>query len=387
MHLRNRRLRSRSVCVIDPDSGIGYNPGCKAPNHAAERSMNMELGQKIKQLRFKAGLTQDQLAQRLGVTPQSVSKWENAVSMPDIALLPALAGEFGVSIDDLFDLSAEQKLQRIENRMDTEEELPGDLFLDYGEYLREQLNTYPDRGRILSLLGHLYHHRMEADARKVSRYAREAIRLAPGEKDCQWLLQMAEGHHAWDWNCSNHSRAIEFYRDLISGNEEAARSPLPYYYLIDNLIADHRAGEAREVLEACRKLPEHKPILVTAYEAHIALAEYDEAKADGIIETGKKQYPEDSGFFFEAAQYHAWKGEYPQAIACYEIDYASDARPRYIDALQGIAMIYEILGEYGKAAAAYDRILENLREEWGFTEETAIQEAEAEKRRLLERAR
>ena len=50
-------------------------------------------------------------------------------------------------------------------------------------------------------------------------------------------------------------------------------------------------------------------------------------------------------------------------------------------------MIYEILGEYGKAAAAYDRILENLREEWGFTEETAIQEAEAEKRRLLERAR
>lgn len=348
--------------------------------------MNMELGQKIKQLRFKAGLTQDQLAQRLGVTPQSVSKWENAASMPDITLLPALAGEFGVSIDDLFDLSAEQKLQRIENRMDTESELPGDLFLDYEEYLKEQLNAYPDRGRILSLLGSLYHHRMEADAAKVSRYAREAIRLAPGKKDCQWLLQLAEGHRAWDWNCSNHAKAIEFYRDLIAGNEEAARSPLPYAYLIDNLIADHRTKEAREALDAFRKLPDHKPILATAYEAHIALAEYDEGKADGIIEAGKAQYPKNSGFFFEAAQYHAGKGEYLKAIDCYETDYANDARPRYFDALQSIAMIYEILGEYGKAAATYDRILENLREEWGFTEETAIREAEAEKRRLLEKA-
>ena len=347
----------------------------------------MELGQKIKQLRFKAGLTQDQLAQRLGVTPQSVSKWENAASMPDITLLPALAGEFGVSIDDLFDLSAEQKLQRIENRMATEEELPGDLFLDYEEYLKEQLHAYPDRGRILSLLGHLYHHRMNADAAKVSRYAREAIRLAPGEKDCQWLLQMAEGHHAWDWNCSNHARAVEFYKDLIRGSEEAARSPLPYYYLIDNLIADHRTAEARQAVEACRRLPRHKPFLLTAYEAHIALAEYDEAKADAIIEAGKAEYAENSGFFFEAAQYHARKGEYRKAIDCYEKDYASDAKPRYTDALQGIAVIWEITGEYGKAAAVYDRILENLRDEWGFTEETAIQEAQGEKRRLLEKAR
>lgn len=349
--------------------------------------MNMELGRKIKQLRFKAGLTQDQLAQRLGVTPQSVSKWENSASMPDITLLPALAGEFGVSIDDLFDLSAEQKLQRIENRMDTESELPGDLFLDYEEYLKEQLNTYPDKGLVLSLLARLYHHRMDADAAKVSRYARESIRLAPGKKDCQWLLELAEGHVAWDWNCSNHSKAIAFYRELISESEEAARSPLPYYYLIDNLIADHRVVEARQALEACRKLPGHKPFLLTAYEAYIALAEYDAEKADGIIRAGKEAYAGDGSFLFEAAQYHARKGEYDQAIACYEESYACDPRPRYYDALQGIAMIYEIMGEYGKAASTYDRILENLREEWGFTEETGVQQAEEEKRRLLEKAR
>ena len=96
----------------------------------------MELGKKIKQLRFKAELTQEQLAERLGVGAQSVSKWENAITMPDISTLPLLAEIFGVSIDDLFDLSVEQRLNRIENRMDVEEELPQDVFWEYEEYLK-----------------------------------------------------------------------------------------------------------------------------------------------------------------------------------------------------------------------------------------------------------
>ncbi len=42
-----------------------------------------------------------QLAERLGVTPQAVSKWENAHSVPDISLLPYLAELFGITIDEL----------------------------------------------------------------------------------------------------------------------------------------------------------------------------------------------------------------------------------------------------------------------------------------------
>ena len=129
----------------------------------------MEIGAKIKYLRCKSGLTQEQLAEKLGLSGQSVSKWENAVAMPDITLLPKLAEEFGVSIDELFDLTCEQKLRRIENRMDLEGELPGDVFREYEEFLKEQLAAGLDRRRILSLLAHLYHHRMQSDARKVSR--------------------------------------------------------------------------------------------------------------------------------------------------------------------------------------------------------------------------
>lgn len=88
----------------------------------------MKINEKIRQMRKTAGLTQEQLASRLGVSAQSVSKWENDITMPDITLLPLIAETFGISIDDLFDLTLEQKLNRIDNRIEIKEELsPADL--------------------------------------------------------------------------------------------------------------------------------------------------------------------------------------------------------------------------------------------------------------------
>ena len=52
--------------------------------------------------RKKQGLTQEELAKKLGVTNQSVSKWESAQCCPDIGLIPALADVFEISIDELF---------------------------------------------------------------------------------------------------------------------------------------------------------------------------------------------------------------------------------------------------------------------------------------------
>jgi len=348
----------------------------------------MEIGAKIKHFRCKSGLTQEQLAEKLGLSAQSVSKWENAVAMPDITLLPKLAEEFGVSIDELFDLTREQKLRRIENRMELEAELPGDIFWEYEEFLKEQLAADRDRERILSLLGHLYHHRMQADARRVSRYAREAMKLAPEKKDCQWLLDMAEGNFVWDWNVGNHAGAIDLYKELIEQDHVLPPTPLPYYYLLDNLIADHRTKEASEYLEALCKVPAHRPFLIPIYRAHIALAEYDEARADSIIEQAMAEFSQDGGFLFEVAQYHARKCEYEKAIAYYNASYDCEAgsKPRYMDALQGIAVIYEILGDYKKAVETYDRILDNLKNEWGLTEETAVKDAEQERNRLLQKA-
>lgn len=63
----------------------------------------MTIGNNIKRLRVNCGLTQEQLAERLHISGQAVSKWENEMALPDIGLLPALADCFGVSIDELMD--------------------------------------------------------------------------------------------------------------------------------------------------------------------------------------------------------------------------------------------------------------------------------------------
>ena len=61
----------------------------------------MSLGEKISSLRKAQGLTQEQLAEKCSVSAQAVSKWENDLTAPDIALLPRLSELFGVTIDEL----------------------------------------------------------------------------------------------------------------------------------------------------------------------------------------------------------------------------------------------------------------------------------------------
>ena len=136
------------------------------------------------------------------------------------------------------------------------------------------------------------------------------------------------------------------------------------------------------------ELPAVSPIQVEIYRAYIALARFDAPKADGIIEALGEKYPDDFVYLFEAAQYYARKCDYDKAIALYERSFALETRrPRFQDELMAIADIYEIRGDYRKAAETYDRIIDLLEKEWGLTEEVELQQAKREKARLLAKAR
>lgn len=63
--------------------------------------MEHTLGKRIIANRKRLGLTQDQLAEKLGLTAQAVSKWENDLSCPDISILPKLADIFNITTDEL----------------------------------------------------------------------------------------------------------------------------------------------------------------------------------------------------------------------------------------------------------------------------------------------
>ena len=69
------------------------------------------MGEKIAALRRAKGMTQEELAATVGISAQSVSKWENSVTMPDIMLLPVLADIFEVTIDELYGKAAPVKKQ------------------------------------------------------------------------------------------------------------------------------------------------------------------------------------------------------------------------------------------------------------------------------------
>lgn len=59
------------------------------------------IGKRIAELRRKKGITQEEMADKLGVTAQAVSKWENDQSCPDISLLPKLAKMLDITVDEL----------------------------------------------------------------------------------------------------------------------------------------------------------------------------------------------------------------------------------------------------------------------------------------------
>lgn len=348
----------------------------------------MELGNKIKQLRTKAHLTQEQLADELGISPQSVSKWENSVAMPDITLLPKIAEIFGVSIDDLFDLTVEQKFNRIENRMDLEEELPHDVFREYEEFLKSQLGSKEHKLRATSLLAHLYWHQMDAMARKATKYAKSAIMLAPEKKDCQWILSQATNDAVWDWNVANNSENIDFYKEVIANDKNEPHTSLPYYYLIDNLIADNRFDEAEKYLAEFATLPSANPTMIEAYKAHIALGRHDVQTANDIMENLAKENHEDGIVLFEVAQYYAKQAMYDKAIGYYKLSFEHEGhKPRYIDAPQAIADIYKIMGDFKSAAKAYDEVIKRLKEEWHMKDEVELKDAERTRDALLARVK
>ena len=75
------------------------------------------LAARIYESRKRLGVTQENLAEKLGITPQSISRWENGQSRPDVDMLPKLASIFGITIDGLFGYHAENlKIAKYESK-------------------------------------------------------------------------------------------------------------------------------------------------------------------------------------------------------------------------------------------------------------------------------
>ena len=128
--------------------------------------MQLNLGRKIRELRYRDGRTQEAVADALGVTSQAVSRWESGGSYPDMEMIPSIANYFGVTIDELFGYhnDREKKINAIIDRVDKEISVIGNtLEKDNGnisecvELLREASKEFPNEPLIFLKLGDALH--------------------------------------------------------------------------------------------------------------------------------------------------------------------------------------------------------------------------------------
>ena len=102
--------------------------------------MNQEkIGKYIATCRKNKKLTQEQLAEKLGITGKSISRWENGKTMPDVSLFHALCKELGITINDLLSGETTNK---------TNLDLSADKLLDYSKYIKK---TEKKKSIILSI--------------------------------------------------------------------------------------------------------------------------------------------------------------------------------------------------------------------------------------------
>ena len=113
----------------------------------------MSIGRNIAELRREKGLTQQALGEKLGVSVQAVSKWENDVCAPDVSLFPGLAELFGVSIDRIFGfrLGAESEMRRLVENADQCESLEENIAL-----LTSGLEKFPNSSTLRLALSMSY---------------------------------------------------------------------------------------------------------------------------------------------------------------------------------------------------------------------------------------
>lgn len=103
--------------------------------------MNINFAENFRKLRKGKDITQEKLAEELGVSGQAVSRWELGVCYPDLELLPAIANYFGVSVDTLLSNDKASREKELENFRET-------VYLYEGEerinYILEYCRKYPD---------------------------------------------------------------------------------------------------------------------------------------------------------------------------------------------------------------------------------------------------
>lgn len=323
----------------------------------------MEIGNQIKSLRQRRGITQEAMAQHLGVTPQAISKWERGAATPDIALLPDISAYFGVTIDELFSLSDDTRMERIQNMLwDVRYLNPVDVASAL-DFLLEKARREPENGRPHELLADMENHIAREHQSKAAEYAMEALRRDPGMRNAYGELNWAMNGKIADWNGSSHYQLIDFYEGYIQEHPDCRNAHMD---IIDQLLNDYRLEEAHAY---CNKLAKiDQSYRVPLYRGKIAWQEGKRREAFDIWEEMERDFPEEWCVYHNIGDYLLRDGQNDKVAAYYRKAIDIQKAPRYTDPFEALAQFYERIGDYTSAIATLQEDLDVCDKEWHFTE-------------------
>lgn len=281
--------------------------------------MNNELfSRNLRRLRLEKNLTQEQLANILGVSVQSVSRWECGNTLPDVMLLPVIARLYGVTVDDLYRADAKgypsyaQRLLAVyEASGKTEDYLAAEqefARMSASELTADDLRSW----------GVLYHYMMKHSAQQSLRKLEQAMQ----HPDVTEQIYSSAAQ-----------QKIALLCDLGKGAEEAAR--------YDRLLETDMTNPMQW-------------LLCTA--AHEFIGKYETAL--DVALRGIQRFPDNAALHVHAGDICRCLKRYDEAFSHWQKALALDNT--YLDAVYSMGFCYEELGQYSEAHSVWTELTKEL---------------------------
>jgi len=250
-----------------------------------------EFYRRIKNLRKSRGITQEQLAGFLDISPQAVSRWETGASCPDIALLPQIAEFFGITTDELLGVNDAEKRREIRAIVaETSVQIDKNITEEPIRTLRAALTKYPNNDRLLcTLMYALYAASEDEDFCKA--HDAEILSIADRIFD-----------YSTDDDCRNEARRLLFRHCCDTGRTAEALKIAGEMPEIETcvernmywvLTGEDRLSHLRErISDALRELT----WAIWAYETHADLPPEEKQELETLYQTidqmVKEKFPE-----------------------------------------------------------------------------------------------
>ena len=323
--------------------------------------MDINLGRIIKQLRADQSVTQEELAEYLGISFQAVSKWETGTTLPDITLLPKLAAFFGVRIDELFSVSHDDELERIDNML--KRETMTDQNFSYAKRVLDGiLRENPGDTEAIKRYAKIYLSKCNTDMLSAGKMLERAMTISPLDEEIFALYRSVRGGSEYKYHSDNDwfIRVCEPYAHKFPGNTNL------YRMLIEAMVSKKYFDRAEALLEVAYFTGENK------YIKDILLGDVAMAKGNP---TGAKEIwnriPKDDWLGqYELGERFNRLNEYENAIESFKNAYIVQTAPHKIDMLYSLAFLYKKLGRYEEAKAEWELIITTLRKEYNEPEDS-----------------